>query len=60
MAVEFLDENGKSAHNDFQGWRRRNEVGFFINVKSQNDLVLHRASCNHHGNSEWETEKDGS
>ena len=57
MVIEFRDENGKSAHNDFQGWRRSNEGGFFINVKSKNDLVLHRAPCDHHGDSEWETEK---
>ncbi len=56
MVSEFQDEGVKSAHSSFQSWRRENENGFCINVKSKNDLVLHRAYCDHHGDSEWETD----
>ncbi len=56
MIVEFHDGNGESAHNDFQDWRRENESGFFINVRSRDDQMLHRASCSHAGNTEWKPE----
>jgi hypothetical protein len=58
MIVEFQDKNGESAHSDFQNWRRGNENGFFINVKSKNDVMLHRVSCSHPGNTEWQPEEN--
>lgn len=58
MVLEFQDENGKFAHDEFQKWRRKNANGFFVNVKSKNNLMLHRVSCSHPGDSEWTREEN--
>lgn len=54
MITEFHDETGKSAHSEFQNWRRGNDRDFFVNVKSKSNLMLHRAACTHPGDTEWE------
>lgn len=37
------------AHDAFQEWRRGNAEAPFLNEKAENDLVLHKARCWHHG-----------
>ncbi len=44
----------------FQEWRRNNPSGFFVNCKSANDLMLHRANCWHHGDTQTGPEEWGS
>ncbi len=56
MIVEFQDTQDTFDHEKFQAWRRQNDDGFFVNVKSPTNLMLHRVTCNHHGDSTWERE----
>lgn len=61
MVTEFHDKSDPDAHDKFQTWRRINkEAGFFINVKSKNDLRLHRAYCGHFEDTERGKEEWGS
>ena len=60
MIVEFQDTQDTFDHEKFQLWRRQNDGGFFVNVKSPNNLMLHRVTCNHHGDSNWERESETS
>lgn len=54
MPVEFKDEPGRSHHDDFQRWRRKNPHGYFLAFRTATAAVLHRTSgCWHPGNSEW-------
>jgi hypothetical protein len=45
MIEEFYDETNGDDHERFQRWRRDNDEGFFINVKSSNKIMLHRVPC---------------
>ena len=56
MVVQFKDTQDTFGHEKFQNWRRQNESGFFVNVKSSTNLMLHRTICSHHGDSEWKRE----
>lgn len=56
MIAEFQDAQNTFDHEKFQTWRRQNDGGFFVNVKSPTNLMLHRTVCPHHGDSEWERE----
>jgi hypothetical protein len=53
MPVEFYDSGDERVHDEFQNWRSRNTRGFFINVKSPTELMLHRSECSHPGDTEW-------
>jgi hypothetical protein len=54
MSIEFHDSQNECEHSNFQRWRRENENGFFVNVKSENNLMLHKADCKHLGDAIWE------
>jgi hypothetical protein len=54
--VQFKDTQHTFYHEDFQKWRRQNDNGFFVNVKSGTNILLHRTICPHLGDSEWERE----
>jgi len=56
----FADRDRVSAHQAFQDWRRYNENGFCINVKSENEAILHRATCPHLGDPMLEAGEWGS
>jgi hypothetical protein len=45
--IIFHDTQGEKHTDIFNYWREKNPVAFFINRKSQSDLMLHRASCDH-------------
>ena len=52
--MQEFNREEPDAHEEFQDWRRANENGFIINVKSPADAMLHRTICPHLGDSEWE------
>jgi hypothetical protein len=54
MIEEFHDKINGDDHENFQRWRRTNETGFFINIKSSNDVMLHRVICRHPRSTDWE------
>jgi hypothetical protein len=54
MIKDFHDKKGFDEHERFQQWRRKNPSGFFINIKSPNNLMIHSVPCSHSGNTEWE------
>ena len=56
----FDDVTNPDAHENFQQWRRENDAGFFINLKSKNNLILRRVHCSHPGGTDWEKGGDGS
>ena len=60
MIVEFYDKTNGDDHEKFQQWRRENDNGFFINIKSSNNIMLHRVHCPHPGGTEWEKGEWGS
>ena len=51
---EFHDNNGICEHDIFQQWRKENPLGFFINIKSPNNLMIHKVDCRHSGDPDWE------
>jgi hypothetical protein len=55
MPIEFQDLDDESVHDEFQNWRSRNSAGYFINIRSQKSMMLHRSTCPHPGDSEWST-----
>ncbi len=60
MIVEFYDKINGDDHEKFQRWRRENDEGFFINIKSSNNLMLHRVHCLHPGSTDWKKGEWGS
>ena len=60
MPIEFQDLGDESVHDDFQRWRASHATGFFINVKSPANLMLHRSDCSHPGDSDWTLDSAGS
>lgn len=55
MIETFSDrEDGPGAHQAFQGWRETHLAdGFFLNLRTSNNAMLHRASCPHLGDTDW-------
>jgi hypothetical protein len=49
-----IERHDPQAHQEVQEWRRKNQTGFLINLKSPNDAVLHCTICPHLGDTEWE------
>lgn len=47
MIKRFKDEPMKGAHADFQAWRERWPAGFFLNLLSAKEAMLHRVACGH-------------
>jgi hypothetical protein len=60
VIVEFRDGAEKDEHARFQGWRRANNDGFFLNCKSRKDVMLHKTLCPHSGDTDWEKGEAGS
>lgn len=60
MTQVFEDVPGDIQHQRFQEWRRANSAGYFLNIRSRRDLMLHRATCKHHGDRDWQSDADGS
>ena len=58
--LEFHNDGGESTHDKFQDWRRANDNGLFINVKSENNAMLHQSLCPHSGNTYFEEGAEGS
>ena len=56
MIIEFQDTKDNFDHNKFQAWRTQYTEGIFINVKSSNNIMIHRVTCSHFGDSEWQRE----
>lgn len=44
--ITFL---GELADKQFKEWQSSNSDGFYLNVKSKNDAMIHRADCWHFG-----------
>jgi hypothetical protein len=44
--IEF--KKGPGMHEKLQTWRRENQSGFIINVKSSNNAMLHISGCRIH------------
>lgn len=57
--VEFHDVHQGSHHDLFMAWRRDNETGFYLTMKSRRRANLHEAWCQHQGHYDF-GEYDGS
>jgi hypothetical protein len=60
MPQFFHDSDGVSAHDAFQRWRQDNSRGFFLNCRTQAEVMLHRAACSHVGEADEGAEVWGS
>jgi 5-methylcytosine-specific restriction protein A len=60
MVEVFKDVPGDIKHQRFQEWRRSHPTGYFLNLRNKHDSMLHRATCKHHGDRDWQSEADGS
>lgn len=56
MVEGFCDHGGASAHEGFQSWRKKHELGYFLSFKTQSRCLLHRSLCRHPGDYEWTIE----
>jgi hypothetical protein len=59
MIEQFKDGQEIIAHAEFQSWRRQNPDGFFLNIRTKTEAMLHRVHCQHPGDTEWECGEDG-
>jgi len=50
---DFHDSDGKIRHVDFQKWRKKWPLGYFLSLKTKTRALLHLANCNHPGSFEW-------
>ena len=58
ITIIIKEEN--DAHESLQQWRLNNPDGFVINVRSHNNIMLHRATgCLHLGDENWYQGKEG-
>lgn len=58
--LEFYDRDDDNAHADFQRWRRQNYGnGLFLNYKGPSNTMLHRNSCPHLGDADWDRAEQG-
>lgn len=57
--IKTFDKSKASAHDDFQTWRRRHPEGLFVNCRTENEWMLHRSLCPHHGDTEWRAGRKG-
>ncbi len=53
MIIE-INKKDPQAHKKFQDWRRNNQNGFIINIKSPTNAMLHHTICMHLGDTEWQ------
>ncbi len=44
---KFRDSRSTSAHDAFQRWRERNPDGFFLNLRTSAQAMLHCTHCGH-------------
>jgi hypothetical protein len=51
--LPFHDVEPGSDHDRFMNWRRENEGGFYLTLKSKTKANLHKADCKHQGNYDW-------
>jgi hypothetical protein len=52
--ITRIEKKDPQAHEKVQNWRRGNQPGFVINLKTSRDATLHRTICVHLGDTEWE------
>jgi len=58
--ITRIEKGEPRAHQKIQDWRRGNEQGFFINLHTKSEGILHRALClSHFGDTEWEPPRPG-
>jgi hypothetical protein len=58
--ITIIIKGEQNAHGLFQQWRRDNPNGYVVNVRSQNNIMLHRAGyCLHLGDAIWEEGRTG-
>jgi hypothetical protein len=49
-----IEKKELNAHRKVQDWRRRNQQGYVLNLKSPKQAILHCTICFHLGDTEWE------
>lgn len=59
MLTKFKDSRDVVSHADFQRWRQANPEGYFANLKTRSEILIHEALCTHPGDAEWECGDDG-
>jgi hypothetical protein len=60
MIEIFSDRDGEEAHANFQRWRDRHwGDGFFLNLRSPSNVMLHRSPCPHLGDTDWAAYEHG-
>jgi hypothetical protein len=59
MSELLIDTPGVVAHASFQVWRREHPAGYFLNLRTKTDAMLHRTICQHVGDTEWQCDEDG-
>jgi len=59
VAKIFQDKDYGDTHAAFQQWRRHNPEGYFLNLKSSRNAMLHRTLCPHTGDTEWGHGEEG-
>ena len=58
--ITIIVKEETSAHELLQQWRRTNEDGFIVNLRSDNNIMLHRSGyCLHLGDNEWKEGRTG-
>ena len=58
--ITIIVKEEPDAHELFQQWRRDNEKGFIVNVRSNNNIMLHRSVyCQHLGDNLWKEGRPG-
>lgn len=49
MVTEFVDQNGASAHDEFQAWRTEHQGHVFLTMATRTKANLHAVRCSHMG-----------
>jgi hypothetical protein len=60
MIETFFDRDDEEAHGNFQWWCSRHwGDGFFLNLRSLANVMLHRSPCPHLGDTDWAAYEHG-
>ena len=59
MIGEFLDQDDRIVHHEFQEWRRLHPSGYFLTFLTKRKARLHETLCIHSGNVDWTFEDIG-
>ena len=58
--ITIIEKRELNSYELFQQWRRMNEEGFIVNLRNNNNIMLHRSGyCPHMGDNEWKEGRIG-